>query len=60
MVGYVANVLPLYIALHSRVRGAPYRTECPVFMREPRADDEWPFVRVRDQMPSPYPMIEAV
>ena len=60
LMGYIANVLTLYLNCTQGVRWAPYRIECPVFMREPGPpDDEWPGVRLRGSSPTRYPMIEA-
>jgi hypothetical protein len=59
MSAIVANVFTVYVHCTQGVPGAPYRTECLVFVREPDADDEWPDVRLRGQMPTRYPMIEA-
>ena len=53
----VAKVLTVYLHCMQRVPGAPYRTACPVFMREPGADDEWP--RVHGREPTRYAIIAA-
>jgi hypothetical protein len=42
------------------VPGAPFRVECMVFMRAPGADDEWPNVRLRGQVPTQYGIIIPV
>jgi hypothetical protein len=55
----VANVLVVYLHCLQGVPGAPYRVECPVFVREPGADDQWPDVRLRSQLPTRYPIISA-
>jgi hypothetical protein len=55
----VANVLTAYLHCTQGVPDAPYRVECPVFVRELGADDEWPNVRMRGQMPTRYPVISA-
>ena len=36
-----------YLRCRQAVTGAPYRVECPVFVREPGADDLWRDVRLR-------------
>ena len=48
-----------YLRCRQGVTGAPYRVECPVFVREPGADDEWSDVRRRGQLLTRYPMIAA-
>ena len=58
MTAIVANVFTMYLHCTQGVPGAPLRTECMVFMREPGADDEWPDVR-RGQVPTRYPIISA-
>ena len=55
----VANVLTAYLHCTQGVPDAPYRVQCPVFVRELGADDEWPNVRMRGQMPTRYPVISA-
>jgi hypothetical protein len=55
----VANVFMVYLHCRQGVPGAPYRTECMVFVREPGSDDEWPDVRLRGQLPTRYPIISA-
>ena len=55
----VVNVFTVYLHCMQGVPGAPYRTECPVFVREPGADDEWPDVQLRGQMGTRYPIITA-
>ena len=57
MVARMANVLTTYLHCSQGVPGAPQRVRCPVFVREPGADDEWP--RVRGILPTRYPMIVA-
>jgi hypothetical protein len=59
MTARVANVLTVYLHCMQGVPGAPYRVACPVFMREPGADDEWPDVRLRGQLPTRYPIIST-
>ena len=59
LMGYVANVLRLYLHCTQGVRGAPYRIEGPIFLREQGADDEWPSVRLRGSLPTRYPIFEA-
>lgn len=59
MTGRVANVLTMYLHCTQGVPGAPLRTECIVFMREPGADDESPAVRLRGQLPTRYPINSA-
>lgn len=59
MSALVANAFAMYMHCTQGVPVAPYRTECIVFLREPRADDEWPDVRLRGQMPTAYPIITA-
>jgi hypothetical protein len=59
MTARIAGVLQTYPHCQQGVPGAPYRTECMVFVREPGADDEWPNVRFRGQMPTRYPIIAA-
>ena len=44
--------LTVYLHCMQGVPGAPYRVECPVFVREPGADDEWP--RLRGREPTRY------
>jgi hypothetical protein len=56
---YVANVLTMYLHCMQGVPGAPYRTDCLAFVREPGADDVWPDVGLRGQMPTRYPIITA-
>jgi len=55
----IAKVLTVYLHCTQGVVGAPYRAECPVFVREPGADDEWPNVRLRGRLPTRYPVIAA-
>ena len=57
MTARIANVLTTYLHCTQGVPGAPHRTECPMFIREPGADDEWP--RVRGQTRTRYPIIAA-
>jgi hypothetical protein len=59
MTALVANVWTTCLHWRQGVPGAPLPTECMVFMREPGADDEWPFVRLRGQMPTRYAIIVA-
>ena len=59
MTARVANLMTMYLHCMQGVPGAPYRTECIVFVREPGADDVWPDVRMRGQIRTRYPMIEA-
>lgn len=59
MTARVANVLTMYLHCTQGVPGAPSRTERMVFVREPGADDEWPDVRLRGQLPTRYPTILA-
>jgi hypothetical protein len=59
MTAIVANVFTMYLHCMQGVPGAPYRTECLVFAREPGADDEWPHARLRGQLPTRYPVIVA-
>jgi hypothetical protein len=59
MSAFVANVFTVYLHCRQGVPGAPYRTVCMIFQREPGADDEWPNVRPRGQMPTRYPIISA-
>lgn len=60
MTALVANVLTVYLHCRQGVPGAPYRVECARFVREPGADDEWPDVRLRGQVPTRYPIISTV
>ena len=60
MTAHIANKLTTYLHCTQGVPGAPFRTECLVFMREPGAEDEWPNMRLRGQMPTRYPIISAV
>ena len=55
----VANVLTMYLHCTQGVPGAPLRTECIVFVRESGADDEWPDVRMRGELPTRYLTITA-
>jgi hypothetical protein len=50
MIARVAGMTTMYQQCTHGVSGAPYRTECPVFVRE-GADDEWPSVRLRGRLP---------
>ena len=59
MSAVVANVLTMYLHCTQGVPGAPHRTECMVFLREPGADDVWPDVRLRGRIPTLYPIIAA-
>ena len=59
MSALVANVFTVYLHCRQGVPGAPLRTECMLFVREPGADDEWPDVRLRGQLPTRYPIISA-
>ena len=52
MSAFVANVFTVYLHCRQGVPGAPYRTECMLFVREPGTDDEWPDVRLRGQLPT--------
>ena len=49
MSALVANVFVVYLHCRQGVPGAPYRTECMVFVRERGADNEWPDARLRGQ-----------
>jgi hypothetical protein len=55
----IANALVMYLHCTQGVPGAPFRTECLVFVREPGADDQWPSIRLRGQLPTRYPIIAA-
>ena len=46
----------LYANARCRAMGA---RQCIVFVREPGADNCWPNVRLRGQLPTWYPLIEA-
>jgi hypothetical protein len=59
MTARIANLLTMYLHCTQGVPGAPLRTECMMFMREPGADDEWPSIRLRGQMPTRYPITAA-
>jgi hypothetical protein len=48
----VANVFLVYLHCRQGVPGAPLRTECTVFVREPGNHDEWPDIRLRGQLPT--------
>ena len=48
-----------YLHCMHGVPGAPFRTEYTVFVREPRADDVWPDVRLRGQSKVRYTVISA-
>ena len=60
MLARVAKVLTVYLHCTQGVGGAPHRFECPILVREPDADDEWPSVRLRGRMPTRYPVIVAM
>ena len=55
----IADLLTTYLHCRQGVPGAPYRVECPVFQREPGADDVWPDLSLRGQLPTQYPIIAA-
>jgi len=55
MTARITNALTVYLHCTQGVPGALYRVACPVFMREPAADDEWPSVRLRSRPPTRYP-----
>jgi hypothetical protein len=59
MMAVVANVLTTYLHCRQGVSGAPFRVECPVFVREPGADDEWPSMRLRGRLPTRHQVIAA-
>ena len=52
-------MLTVYLHCAQGVTGAPYREECPIYVREPGADDEWPNVRLRGLLPTCYRIISA-
>jgi hypothetical protein len=53
------GALTVYLHCTQGVPGAPYRTDCLVYVREPGAHDEWPSIRPRGQLPTRYPVISA-
>ena len=55
----IAKMLTVYLHCAQGVTGAPYREECPIYVREPGADDEWPNVRLRGLLPTCYRIISA-
>lgn len=57
MMARVANVVTVYLSCTQGVPGAPRRIACPVFEREPGADDDWP--RARGVFPTRYPVLSA-